>query len=110
MPVVSGIYSTTIIHLDSIVSQNDADQIFKNEYEYSQFVRLRETPPELKWVTGSNYCDINIKSLGSKIIITAAIDNLIKGASGQAMQNMNKLFGWKESLGIISYKEELQNV
>lgn len=110
LPVFSGIYSTTIIHLNNKISQNDTDQIFKSEYGNSPFMRLRETPPELKWVIGSNYCDINIKCLGSKIIITAAIDNLIKGASGQAMQNMNKLFGWKESLGIISYKEELQNV
>ncbi len=110
LPVFSGIYSTTIIHLEEVISQNEIDQIFQNDYEFSKFIRIRETPPELKWVIGTNYCDINVKSLGNKIIITAAIDNLIKGASGQAIQNMNKLFGWEESLGIKSYKEELQNV
>lgn len=110
LPVFSGIYSTTIIHLGEVISQNEIYQIFQNDYEFSKFIRIRETPPELKWVIGTNYCDINVKSLGNKIIITAALDNLIKGASGQAIQNMNKLFGWEESLGIKSYKEELQNV
>jgi N-acetyl-gamma-glutamyl-phosphate reductase len=110
LPVFSGIYSTTIIHLNNSISQNEIDQQFKNKYENAEFIRLRETPPELKWIIGTNYCDINVKSVGNKIIVTAAIDNLIKGASGQAMQNMNKLFGWEESLGIKSYKEEFQNV
>jgi N-acetyl-gamma-glutamyl-phosphate reductase len=110
LPVFSGIYSTTIIHLIKNISQDEIEQEFKSEYEKATFIRLRQTPPELKWVIGTNYCDINVKSIGNKIIITAAIDNLIKGAAGQAMQNMNKLFGWEESLGIKSYKEEFQNV
>jgi len=110
LPVFSGIYSTTIIHLSKNISQNEIYQLYKTQYQDAAFIRLRETPPELKWVIGTNYCDINIKSVGKKIIVTAAIDNLIKGASGQAMQNMNKLFGWEESLGIKSFKEEFQNV
>lgn len=110
LPVFSGIYSTTIIHLDKNISQEEIDDEYNAEYGSSQFIRIRETPPELKWVIGTNFCDMNVKTLGNKIIITAAIDNLIKGASGQAMQNMNKLFGWEESLGIKSNKEVFQNV
>lgn len=110
LPVFSGIYSTTIIHTSKILNQNNIDEIFKYQYSNKYFIRLRSTPPELKWVIGTNYCDINVKCAKNKIIITAAIDNLIKGASGQAIQNMNKLFGWKESLGINSHKEELTNV
>ena len=110
LPVFSGIYSTTIIHVDKKIEQAEIDEIFSNQYNQKQFIRLRKTPPELKWVIGTNYCDINIKSAKSKIIITAAIDNLIKGASGQAVQNMNKIFGWNESLGIKSIKEEFENV
>ncbi len=64
----------------------------------------------MKWVLGTNYCDLNVTCVENKIIVTAAIDNLIKGAAGQAMQNLNKLFNWEESLGIKSYKEEFQNV
>ncbi|MBK8943889.1 MAG: N-acetyl-gamma-glutamyl-phosphate reductase [Ignavibacteriae bacterium] len=110
LPVFSGIYSTTIFHLSSKIQQNEIDEIFTNQYQEKEFVRLRKTPPELKWVIGTNYCDINVKVAKSKIIATAAIDNLIKGASGQAVQNMNKIFGWKESLGIKSFKEEFENV
>ncbi|MFZ1289916.1 MAG: N-acetyl-gamma-glutamyl-phosphate reductase [Melioribacteraceae bacterium] len=110
LPVFSGIYSTTIIHLNSKIQQSEIDEIFSNQYQQKEFIRLRNTPPELKWVIGTNYCDINVKVAKSKIIITAAIDNLIKGASGQAVQNMNKIFGWNESLGIKSTKEEFENV
>jgi N-acetyl-gamma-glutamyl-phosphate reductase len=110
LPVFSGIYATTIIHLIEDISQSEIDSVFLDQYKNSTFVRLRNTPPELKWVVGSNYCDINVKSRDNKIIVTTAIDNLIKGASGQAVQNMNKLFGWEEFLGIKSYKEEFQNV
>jgi N-acetyl-gamma-glutamyl-phosphate reductase len=110
LPVFSGIYSTTIIHLNTQISQSEIDSAFLDQYKNSTFVRLRNNPPELRWVIGSNYCDINAKSLKNKIIITTAIDNLVKGASGQAVQNMNKLFGWEETFGIKSDKEELQNV
>lgn len=109
LPIFSGIYSTTIIHLEESISQAFVDVLFCGEYCNTQFVRLRNTPPELKWVIGSNYCDINVKSVKNKLIVTATIDNLIKGAAGQAMQNMNKLFGWDESLGIKSNKEEFHN-
>lgn len=109
LPVFSGIYSTTIIHLDETVSQHDVDDIFISRYSESPFIRLRKSAPELRWVIGSNYCDINIKSTKNKIIITSAIDNLIKGASGQAIQNMNIIYGWKEQLGIKTNMEELHN-
>ncbi len=110
LPVFSGIYSTTIIHTENAFQQKDIDELFSMEYKGKNFVRIRQTPPELKWVIGTNFCDLNVKCAKNKIIITAAIDNLIKGASGQAMQNMNKLYGWDESLGIKSYKEQLANV
>lgn len=100
LPISRGIYSTSIVHLDSSVSQEDLEKIYQNEYSDSEFVRLRKIPPSLNWVTETNFCDINISAKAETIIITSAIDNLIKGASGQAVQNMNKLFGWNESLGI----------
>jgi len=110
LPVYSGIYSTTIIDIAENIPQNAVSDYYKNQYKNAAFVRLRNNPPELKWVIGTNYCDLNIMSVNKKIIITAAIDNLIKGASGQAIQNMNKLFGWKESLGLKNLREEFQNV
>ena len=95
--------------MDESVGQKDVDEIFINKYSNSPFIRMRKVPPELKWVTGSNYCDINTKATKNKIIISSAIDNLIKGASGQAIQNMNILYGWNEQLGLKINTEEFQN-
>jgi N-acetyl-gamma-glutamyl-phosphate reductase len=101
LPVSVGIYSTTSVHLKNKIAANDIYQVYKDAYENSDFVRLRKTPPDLNWVVGTNFCDINLSVNGTTVIITSAIDNLIKGASGQAVQNMNKLFGWDENLSLI---------
>ena len=100
LPVSVGIYATTSVHLKNSVDEQTIKNYYKIFYENSSFVRLREVPPQLNWVVNTNYCDINISAKDKIIIITSAIDNLIKGASGQAFQNMNKLFGWDENLGI----------
>ena len=62
----------------------------------------RDVCPETKWVEGSNYVDINFKldQRTNRIIMMGAIDNLVKGAAGQAVQNMNIMFGLKESEGL----------
>jgi N-acetyl-gamma-glutamyl-phosphate reductase len=101
LPVSVGIYSTTAVHLKNKISEKDVCRVYKETYSESYFVRLRKTPPDLNWVVGTNFCDINLSVNGTTIIITAAIDNLIKGASGQAIQNMNKIFGWDENLSLI---------
>jgi len=103
LPIAVGIYSTSTIHLSNNVDQKKIEETYSNFFAESQFVRLRNTPPQLKWVVGSNFCDINISTRKNSIIITAAIDNLIKGGAGQAIQNMNKLFNWDESTGIVPY-------
>ncbi len=100
LPVAVGIYATTSVHLKKSLNESDVANAYKNMYESSSFVRLRNVPPNLNWVVGTNYCDINISVKDSVIIITSAIDNLIKGASGQAIQNLNKLYGLDETLGL----------
>ena len=75
------------ILLQLFILKNEIDEkILKNLYtvfyENSFFVRMREIPPQLKWVIGTNFCDINVSVKNKIVIITAAIDNLIKGASG----------------------------
>ncbi len=104
LPIARGIYSTSTIHLDSVIAEDDIKEIYLNEYDNSKFVRMRNTPPELKWVINTNFCDINISAKDKTVVITSTIDNLIKGASGQAIQNMNKMFGWNETLGILKQK------
>jgi len=100
LPVAVGIYATTSVHLKSPVRENELKDIYESVYHSSSFVRLRDVPPNLNWVVNTNYCDINLSVKDNVLIITSAIDNLIKGASGQAFQNMNKLYGWDESLGL----------
>jgi len=100
LPVAVGIYATTAIHLKNSLNENDVKVYYKSFYENFSFVRLRDVPPHLTWVVNTNYCDINVSVNDNVAIITSAIDNLIKGASGQAFQNLNRLYGWDESLGI----------
>ena len=57
--------------------------------------------PELKDVKGTNFCDIGVKAAGNLLIIVSAIDNLLKGASGQAVQNMNIMYGLDEKAGLL---------
>jgi len=102
LPVSTGIYSTSFIHLDRQVNQDDLRELYAEYYKQSVFVRLRNVPPKLTWVVNTNFCDINVSAKGNTIIVTSAIDNLIKGASGQAIQNLNKLYKWDETMGIIS--------
>ncbi len=102
LPIARGIYSTSTIHLNYEISEDEIKQKYFDEYENSKFVRMRNTPPELKWVVNTNFCDINISAKDKTVIITSTIDNLIKGASGQAIQNMNKMYGWEETLGLLT--------
>ncbi len=99
LPVAVGIYATTTVHLKNEIDAAAVKSVYEKSYKDKPFIRLRDVPPELKWVVNTNFCDINVAVSGNTIIITSAIDNLIKGAAGQAFQNMNKLFGWEETIG-----------
>jgi N-acetyl-gamma-glutamyl-phosphate reductase len=76
--------------------------LYKKFYKKEPFVRIKDEGdfPTLKEVVGTNFCDISIKDYGNIIIIIVAIDNLLKGASGQAVQNMNIMYKFPEYLGL----------
>lgn len=76
--------------------------VYADFYQEHPFVRLRKTPPTLKDVRGTNYCDLfsTYDERTNRIITIAAIDNLVKGAAGQAIQNLNLMFGLEESTGL----------
>ncbi|KPK98035.1 MAG: hypothetical protein AMJ95_06160 [Omnitrophica WOR_2 bacterium SM23_72] len=78
-------------------------QLYKRFYKAEPFVRIRDEGdfPRLQDVVKTNFCDIGIKENASMVIIIAAIDNLVKGASGQAIQNMNIMYGFPEQEGLI---------
>ena len=84
------------------ISSEKLLQLYKDFYTGEPFVQICEdAPPAVKDVAGTNYCHIFVTKAGGLIISFSAIDNLVKGASGQAVQNMNIVFGLEETLGIV---------
>ena len=110
LPISKGIYVTNSVHLSEEIAKKVFDDAYSNVYQDSHFVRLRNNPPELQWIVDSNFCDINISVKGKKLIITTTIDNLVKGAAGQAIQNMNKLFGIDETIGLLKSENKYVSV
>ncbi|MCF8227310.1 MAG: N-acetyl-gamma-glutamyl-phosphate reductase [Bacteroidales bacterium] len=102
LPVDRGILSTTYLRPLKKTDENELINIYKEFYADAPFVRIREFPPAIKDVKGTNFCDININHdpRTNMIIIISVIDNLVKGAAGQAVQNMNLMFGWDEKTGL----------
>jgi N-acetyl-gamma-glutamyl-phosphate reductase len=104
LPVSRGILSTMYATLQKDVTAADMNDLYRSFYEGKPFVRIcREgTLPNISSVRGSNYCDIGLTVDGrtKRAIIVSAIDNLIKGASGQAIQNMNLMCGFDEVAGL----------
>ncbi len=103
LPINRGILTTIYLPLRRILMQNQLESILE-EYNSEPFIRLIDHSPNLSDVKGSNYCDIAVFSTqrGRTAILISAIDNLVKGASGQALQNMNIMMGWDEQEGLMS--------
>ncbi|KKK41235.1 MAG: N-acetyl-gamma-glutamyl-phosphate reductase [Candidatus Lokiarchaeum sp. GC14_75] len=106
LPMNRGILCTIYGTLKQQINYDEIKNIYEKYYKDEYFIRLTKENifPETKWVKGSNYCDIGFTSdkRSNKIIIIGAIDNLIKGAAGQAVQNMNIMFNLKENMGLDS--------
>ena len=104
VPMNRGILATEYAKLTKKVTYEEVKAIYVKYYADEKFVRVLEKNqcPETKWVEGSNYVDIGFKidERTGRIIMMGAIDNLVKGAAGQAVQNMNLLFGLPESEGL----------
>ena len=104
VPMNRGILATAYASLKKDVTYEEVKAIYDKYYADEKFVRVLEKDqcPETKWVEGSNYVDIGFKidERTGRIIMMGAIDNLVKGAAGQAVQNMNLLFGLPESEGL----------
>lgn len=104
VPMNRGILVTAYANLTKDVSYEEVKAVYDKYYQNEKFVRVLEKDicPQTKWVEGSNYVDVNFKidPRTHRVIMMGALDNLVKGAAGQAVQNMNLLFGLKESEGL----------
>ncbi|MFM8912007.1 MAG: N-acetyl-gamma-glutamyl-phosphate reductase [Flammeovirgaceae bacterium] len=93
-----GIFVTTV--MDSNLSISEAIQLYRDHYATHPFTQVIDEMVDLKQVVNTNKCLIHLEKVGSKLAIHSVTDNLLKGASGQAVQNMNLMFGLEETVGL----------
>ena len=85
------------------IAEGEVAALYRETYAREPFVRLVEGSPNVKWVRGTNFCDVAVACDGRSAVVTAAIDNLMKGAASQAVQAFNVRFGFDERAGIGGY-------
>lgn len=101
LPVARGIFASIYCELKKEISAAEARTIFAEFYRDSFFVRFVDGSPDINWVKTTNFCDIGFAARGRQLVVFSAIDNLVKGAAGQAVQNMNLMFGLDEKTGLM---------
>lgn len=104
LPIPRGILSTVYVHLDQEMSALEVESCFQNFYSGKRWVRVFKTPklPQVQFSLNTNYCDLGfcLAEDGRRLVLISCIDNLLKGAAGQAVQNMNLMYGWGEEEGL----------
>lgn len=100
-PMVRGIFITLQARLTGSPGSADLHKVYETAYEHSPFIRLMEGSPRINNVIGTNACDIGFAVKGRQVVIMTALDNLIKGMAGQAVQNMNLALGLPEITGLV---------
>ena len=88
------------VYFDCDLSEEEVVDLYKNYYKDEPFVHVIDTDPDLKMVVNTNKCVLGVRKHGKKLHVISVIDNLVKGASGQAVQNMNLVFGLPEDTGL----------
>ena len=103
IPMDRGILATCYVPLASDQTTDDLKKLYAGFYAGERFVRVRtdDSIPTTKHVYDTNFCDIAVRAVGRTAVVVACIDNLIKGAAGQAVQNMNILFNLDEASGLL---------
>jgi N-acetyl-gamma-glutamyl-phosphate reductase common form len=101
LPVARGIFASCYLQTTVEVTNEDLTNLFKTFYSESFFVRMVAGSPDINWVKNTNFCDIAVNTSGKNVVVFSAIDNLVKGAAGQAVQNMNLMFGLEENTGLV---------
>jgi N-acetyl-gamma-glutamyl-phosphate reductase len=103
LPVSRGIFASIYAELaeGSEMTAEQLAALYADFYKGSFFVRMVPGSPDINWVKMSNFCDIGFAARGRQVAVFAALDNLVKGAAGQAVQNMNLMFGLEERAGLM---------
>ncbi|MEP6922614.1 MAG: N-acetyl-gamma-glutamyl-phosphate reductase [bacterium] len=101
LPVARGIFASIYVELGSEKTAEQLAAIFSEFYRDSFFVRMVTGSPDINWVKNTNFCDIGFATRGKQTVVFSALDNLVKGAAGQAVQNMNLMFGIEEKTGLM---------
>ena len=105
LPIPRGILSTIYLRLANRAEPAEIEACLRSFYASSPMVRVHATPnlPQIQHVVRTNYCDLGFELAedGKRLVLVSCLDNLLKGASGQAVQNLNVLCGWNESEGLL---------
>jgi N-acetyl-gamma-glutamyl-phosphate reductase len=105
LPIPRGILSTIYLNLNSEMTPLEVESCFRNFYSGKRWVRVFQTPklPQVQFSLQTNYCDLGfcLAEDGRRLVLISCIDNLLKGAAGQAVQNMNLMYGWSEEEGLL---------
>ncbi len=104
LPIPRGILSTIYLQLNHEMTPLEVESCFRNFYAGKRWVRVFPTPklPQVQFSLQTNYCDLGfcLAEDGKRLVLISCIDNLLKGAAGQAVQNMNLMYGWPEDEGL----------
>ena len=103
LPIPRGILSTIYVRLNSAATHADLTKLFQNFYRDSPLVRVRPHLPQIQYIVRTNVCDLGFELApdGKRLVLISCLDNLLKGAAGQAVQNMNVMAGWPEAEGLL---------
>jgi N-acetyl-gamma-glutamyl-phosphate reductase len=104
LPIPRGILSTIYLHLSREMKAEEVEMCFRDFYSGKRWVRIFVTPklPQIQFSLHTNYCDLGfcLAEDGRRLVLISCIDNLLKGAAGQAVQNLNLMYGWNEEEGL----------
>ncbi len=101
LPVSRGIFASIYTETKREISAAEARAMFADFYRDSFFVRLVDGSPDINWVKTTNFCDVGFAARGRQLVVFTALDNLVKGAAGQAVENMNLMFELDEKTGLM---------
>ncbi len=101
LPVARGIFASIYVETKQEMNEDEVRSVFSDFYDGSFFIRIVKGSPDINWVKTTNFCDLGFATRGRQVVVFSALDNLVKGAAGQAVQNMNLMFGLDEKTGLM---------